>query len=140
MSLKKFSVLALLFILTVVAVIPAAASPSEAPVCVQYHTVQRGETFYRISRTYGLSMEQLQAMNGLANVNRIYAGQSLCVKMDNTDNPTSTTYTVQAGDTLSKIARRFGVNVSVLAQVNNITNANRIYVGQVLKIPDVTIQ
>lgn len=136
MSLKKFSVLVLL-VLSIAAVMPAAAAPSEAPVCVQYHTVQRGETFYRIARSYGLTMDQLQGINGLANINRIYAGQSLCVKMNDSS---GTVYTVQAGDTLSKIARRFGINMSVLAQMNGITNVNRIYVGQVLVIPDVTIQ
>jgi LysM repeat protein len=56
------------------------------------------------------------------------------------DGTSSKTHTVQKGDTLSKIARTYGVQMSVLAKVNNITNVNVIYVGQVLKIPDVTIQ
>jgi LysM repeat protein len=47
---------------------------------------------------------------------------------------------VQPGDRLSRIAQRYGVNLWVLAQVNNIFNVNLIYVGQVLFIPDVTIQ
>jgi len=45
------------------------------------------------------------------------------------------TYTVQAGDTLSGIAARFGVSVESLAQANNIQNPNSIQVGQVLVIP-----
>lgn len=50
------------------------------------------------------------------------------------DNP-SPTYTVQPGDTLSKIARTFGVTVAALVEVNHITNPNLIKVGQVLVIP-----
>ena len=46
----------------------------------------------------------------------------------------ATTYTVQRGDTLSAIARRFNTTVSALASLNNIKNVNLIYVGQVLKI------
>jgi putative chitinase len=46
-----------------------------------------------------------------------------------------TRYTVRLGDTLSGIARRFGVTVAALAQANHITNINRIYAGQVLIIP-----
>ncbi len=45
------------------------------------------------------------------------------------------TYTVQAGDTLSGIANKFGVSVSALAAANGIQNLNLIYAGQVLRIP-----
>lgn len=44
------------------------------------------------------------------------------------------TYTVVAGDTLSGIASRYGTTYQELARINNISNPNLIYVGQVLKI------
>ncbi len=44
-------------------------------------------------------------------------------------------YTVQPGDSLIKIALRYGVSQSTLMEINGISNANHIYVGQVLKIP-----
>lgn len=47
---------------------------------------------------------------------------------------TSGTYTVRAGDNLSAIASRFNTTVATLQSLNNIRNANLIYVGQVLKI------
>lgn len=47
----------------------------------------------------------------------------------------SETYTVQRGDTLSAIAKYYGVSVDDIAQANHLTNANKIAVGQVLKIP-----
>ena len=47
----------------------------------------------------------------------------------------STYYTVQRGDTLSGIARWYGVSVHALAQANHISNPNRIYAGQTLCIP-----
>ena len=49
--------------------------------------------------------------------------------------PSQKTYVVQAGDTLSAIALRFGTTVAVLCQLNNISNPNYIYVGQVLRLP-----
>ena len=46
----------------------------------------------------------------------------------------TTTYTVKAGDTLSGIASKYGTTYQELAQKNGISNPNKIYVGQVLKI------
>lgn len=46
-----------------------------------------------------------------------------------------TTYVVQPGDRLFRIALRFGVDYRALAAYNNIVNPDRIYPGQVLRIP-----
>jgi len=54
--------------------------------------------------------------------------------------PVIRTHIVQANDSLSNIARQYGVSWVTLAQVNNIRNANLIYAGQVLTIPDPTLQ
>lgn len=45
------------------------------------------------------------------------------------------TYTVVSGDTLSGIASRYGTTYQKLAEINNIADPNKIYVGQVLKVP-----
>jgi LysM repeat protein len=50
--------------------------------------------------------------------------------------PQFTTYTIQRGDSLYAIARRFGTTAAILQQVNGITNISRIFAGQVLKIPN----
>jgi lysozyme len=134
-SLYRKFILALTALLVVgsglIGSLPSASASDFAATCAQYHTVQRGENLYRIGLRYNLSVTTLQSLNGLRDANRIYAGQSLCVKISN---PT-VTYTVQRGDTLSRIARTYGVSVTALAQVNNIYNVNLIYVGQVLRIP-----
>lgn len=44
------------------------------------------------------------------------------------------TYTVQRGDTLSEIAVRFNTTTAALASLNDISNVNRIYVGEVLTV------
>lgn len=45
------------------------------------------------------------------------------------------TYVVQPGDTLYRLARRFGTTIYAIANANNIANVNLIYVGQKLVIP-----
>jgi polysaccharide biosynthesis protein PslG len=48
---------------------------------------------------------------------------------------TSGTYTVQGGDNLYRISLKFNTNMLALMQLNNIANANLIYVGQVITLP-----
>lgn len=54
---------------------PVASKKADAT--VQFHQVQAGETLYRISRRYGLSVEQLRTYNDLAANADIYPGQKL---------------------------------------------------------------
>ncbi len=112
------------------------------------HVVQAGENLYRIALQYGTTWPVLAAANGITNPNLIYVGQVLTIPAGGTTpqpqptagpQPTAqpqatTTYTVVAGDTLSRIAVRFGTTVAALVQLNNIVNPNLIYVGQVLNI------
>ena len=100
--------------------------------CARYHWVQWGETLFRIALRYQTTVGHLTWLNGLYNPNHIYAGQRLCVTQGT---PPGWAYVVQPGDTLFKISQRYGVNMWVLAQRNNIWNINRIFVGQTLYIP-----
>lgn len=51
------------------------------------------------------------------------------------DEPKLVTYTVKRGDNLTRIGRRFDVNVEQIMKLNGIVDANRLGIGQVLKIP-----
>ena len=61
-------------------------------------------------------------------------------EIPNTENPNNSIntetvfYTVQVGDTLSKIASRYGTTVQELTKINNLANPNLIYPGQSLRI------
>lgn len=91
------------------------------------YLVKPGDSWWSISAKYGLSMYTLAARNGKTIYTVIHPGDRLTVI-----GQTSRTYAVRRGDTLSGIAGRLGVSVSALAARNNISNPNRIYVGQCL--------
>jgi LysM repeat protein len=101
------------------------------------HVVQPGETLFRISVNYGVSIDALVAANGLVNPSRIYAGQRLVIPGSSAGSATPSLplqHVVQRGDTLAEIARRYGVSIWALVQANNISNPSILYVGQVLNI------
>lgn len=52
-----------------------------------------------------------------------------------TPTPTPTIHQVQAGDTLSRIANRYGVSVEALIDANNLSNPDRLVPGDRLIIP-----
>ncbi|MEX2364262.1 MAG: LysM peptidoglycan-binding domain-containing protein, partial [Balneolaceae bacterium] len=61
------------------------------------------------------------------------SGQNVFIASATSTNSGQTTYTVRRNDTLSEIADSFGLKLSELRSLNNITG-NRIYVGQTLRV------
>ena len=113
--------------------IPQITVPAPQPVqhvgypATGTYIVQPGDTLSGIASRYGTTDQNLAAINGIGDPNRINVGQVLKV----TGQPTSeNTYFVQAGDTLSGIAAKFGTTVSNLVNRNGIANPNVIYPGQ----------
>lgn len=99
------------------------------------YTVKPGDTLWGIADRYHTTVEELAALNRLADPSLIYPGMVLTLP-----HPAApiTTYTVKPGDTLSEIAARFGITVNELTQLNGITDPNLIYPGQILQLPGST--
>lgn len=106
------------------------------------YIVQRGDTLYAIARKYGTTVQELADINNIANPNLIYPGQVLRILTNSTVNGSETrgtgsiTYTVQRGNTLSQIAKAYGVTVNHIVEINNIQNPNLIYPGEKLRITE----
>ena len=100
-----------------------------------YYTIKRGDTLWGISRRYGVSLQNIVSWNNIQNPNLIYPGQRLILYGKYSSSGSNTVYyTVQRGDTLWRIARRYRTCPKRIARINGIRNANLIYPGQVLKI------
>jgi len=117
--------------------------------------VQAGDTLSGISRRQNVSIADLVALNGLSDPNRIYAGQLLRTGSDASPPPAvpavppapvaapaanPATHSVQRGETLTSIARRYGVSVAAIVAANALADPNRIYGGQQLAIPGAAAQ
>lgn len=107
---------------------------------VELYTVQRGDSLKKIAQELHMDVNELIELNGLANPDLLQIGQNLVVQPGrgyiSGDGLIGGTYTVKKGDTLSRIARRYGTTVNTLAERNGLDNVNQIHEGQLLVIKE----
>ena len=118
------------------------------------HVVKRGETLARIARNYGVTIDDIKALNDIEN-DVVQRGQLIMIpvlekknqavesepeetkpakKAEETNSRAqATTYKVRKGDTLGKIADRFGTTIDAIMQANDMKDSE-IMVGETLKI------
>lgn len=130
--------------------------PLETGICRQReYIVREGDTLDSIAEKYGLSADTLASLNRLNDKDLIFAGQGIVLfedktddefEPDTTDEPIITpsddadnseesiSYVVQSGDTLYQIAKRYGVSTAYLINLNQLTQPDRIFPGQVIII------
>lgn len=96
-----------------------------------------GSTLSELAIEYNTTIARLVELNNIANPNLIYAGNTLVIPTSESyyTSNSSTIYIVKYGDTLSQIALNYNTTVIAIADANNISNVNLIYVGQILTIP-----
>lgn len=114
-----------------------------------YYTVQSGDTLSGIALKFSTTSSKLAQLNSISNPNLIYVGQRLLVNQNSSSNSSSSSqsssaatntdasaasYTVKSGDTLSTIASQHNTTVNQIVSLNQLSNPNLIYVGQVLKL------
>lgn len=91
------------------------------------YTVQKGDSLYSIARKYNTTIDRIKDLNNLT-TNLLSIGQVLLIP---TDTNLETTYTVQKGDSLYSIAKKYNTTVNRLKQLNNLTS-NLLSIGQIL--------
>lgn len=117
-------------------VTPSKPSDNTSSSALTY-TVEPGDTLSAIALKFNTTVSELVKLNNISDPNLIYPGQvlrlSAASKPDSNPNK-YVFYTVKSGDTLSAIADQFNTTVYHLAKLNDISNPNLIYPGQILKI------
>lgn len=128
---------------------PATSVKSPPPGSV---TVRKGESLTQVARRTGVSVATLAGANGIADVDRIRAGQILrLVKAGEPERVAAaplpplpspvvvvggnSRHRVVAGDNLARLARRFGTTVAELVAINKLKSPNLIREGQELEVP-----
>lgn len=91
------------------------------------YTVQKGDSLYSIAREFNTTAQEIKSLNNLEN-NLLSIGQELKIPAFQS---LETTYTVEKGDSLYSIARKYGTTVDKLKELNNLTS-NLLNIGQIL--------
>lgn len=97
------------------------------------YIVKSGDCLSSIGKRLGVSWIDIANRNGIHSPYTIYPGQVLAVASGSTASG-SQYYNVRSGDTLSRIALRYGTSYQTLAKLNGIKNPNRIYPGQSIRL------
>jgi len=113
-----------------------AASPT--------YIVQHGDTLSLIAGRYDTTVRALAELNGIVNPNLIYVSQRLLIPSDGDSPPPlrqaqdtalAQIHIVQPGETLTRIASRYGTTISAIVAANDLADPSLILAGQRLAIP-----
>jgi len=120
----------------------SVTTPENTTNTIETYVVKRGNTLSQIALNFGTTVREIAGLNNIQNPNLIFVGQIL--KIDTTNNLSVITsdkyetnqiiYTIKRGDTLTSIAKKYGVSIQSIVSLNNIPNPNLIFTGNRLKI------
>ncbi|MDZ7606554.1 MAG: LysM peptidoglycan-binding domain-containing protein [Cyclobacteriaceae bacterium] len=115
---------------------------SNRPDAVTYHTVSPGETLFAIARIYNVSIGELRQWNNFDDLNVLKPGQRIAIgqssQMSTSELPqqsvgSQSSHQVQKEDTLYSIARKYGLTIQELMELNDKKDFN-IKEGELLKV------
>jgi LysM repeat protein len=113
--------------------LPVPAHARAASSCARYYTLRTGDTMTRVARRFNISVSRLLAMNSLADASVARRGLTVCVRAaPGAVGAVTTTIVVQAGETLTSIARKYGTTSATLRRLNRIRSVKA---GQTLIVP-----
>ncbi|MDF2678325.1 MAG: hypothetical protein K0Q97_2675 [Bacillota bacterium] len=95
------------------------------------HTVVPGDSLFKIAYNYNTTIENIMKFNEISNMNMIYPGQNVVVPLSP---PEAIVYTVNSGDTIYSIARKYGTFIDNIIRFNYLSPPYLIYPGQQLVV------
>ncbi|MDR2468742.1 MAG: M23 family metallopeptidase [Spirochaetaceae bacterium] len=112
----------------------------------QIHIVKNGETVYSMARRYGVSVDDILLVNGIDDPRKVQVGQRLRIPSGSLMAGPVTAASVQThshkvskGETLTGIARTYGLSLGELRKQNNLSANYVLKTGDVLKISALTL-
>jgi len=115
--------------------IPLAVPPVKCTKGKPY-TIKPGDTFYRLSRRFNVSLDDLVKINPRIDPDRLLVGQTICIPTPTVCPEGADTYIVKSGDTLYKIAEELNTTIESIINLNPDIDPEALEVGQKICIPE----
>lgn len=128
--LASLGLMALLFLQPIKAI--AQDTPPEGPVYI----VQEGDSLWDIAQRFGVSLDELIALNGIVDPGQVNAGAKLTIPGLEGFNGVLTTTSIPFGETLRSLSRRYQLPEETLAKLNHISSPAELYAGYSLILPE----
>ena len=109
-----------------------AMAPDESAARSRGYIVQPGDSLWTIARRHGLEVDALASLNQISPSAVIFPGQELTLAA--AAGAGTEIYRIRRGDTLSRIAARFGRTLDDILLWNSIEAEEPIFPGQILRI------
>ncbi|MBQ8536175.1 MAG: LysM peptidoglycan-binding domain-containing protein [Clostridia bacterium] len=103
-----------------------------------YYVWQAGDTLESVAQANSITVQAIRIINEDVDFATVAAGDTICLPPRQLTCLSGQTYTVQAGDTFSAIAQRFGITALELAERNPYVTPDNLLVGQVICVPSQT--
>jgi murein DD-endopeptidase MepM/ murein hydrolase activator NlpD len=113
-------------------VVSAQESQPAGPVYI----VQAGDSLWDIAVRFGVSLDDLMQVNGISDPSQLAEGAQLIIPGLEGIQGVLTTVTIQLGDNLSSLSRRYHVPVDTLLRLNHLTSPAELFVGSSLILPE----
>ena len=135
LSMRLSRLIPLLLMGTLSLTFYAPANAQEQDQGEPYYIVQEGDSLWQIAARFGVTLGELQGINGIIDPGQVVVGTKLVIPgLRGVSGPLDTV-TVSYGETLRSLSRNYGVSESALAQLNRIVNPSETYAGSTLIVP-----
>lgn len=112
---------------------PKPSSPTPAG---EFHTIQKGDTFWSLSRKYNIPVATLEKLNPNVNPNKLSIGQRIRLKPAQSQPVSNTgTHVIEKGDTFWSLSKKYNTTVDNLKAMNPNVNPNALSIGQKINVP-----
>lgn len=104
------------------------------------HTIKSGDTLWKLSQTYGVSLQSILDLNSGVDPENLQIGSTLCIPavplpLTHTCPDSASSYIVRAGDTLWKLSQTYGVSLQSILDLNPGVNPRNLQIGSTVCIP-----